>query len=420
MSKLRVGIIADQEYVLERGGESSYYHVLLNGINNFDFDNSIDIVNVVFCPKDCVLPNFKKPSIVIRRGKASTIKNIVKNKTASQSAQFFSRRNIVVKYLSDIVTARKKRKTEDILRANNIDLIYYLRPEMEVLNYPFIATHWDVGHKSMHAFPEVMLNGNYEKRENYYLQTLNKAFLILCESETGCEELEKYYSLYHDKLKVLPIFGGSIIETSISSALEKEILEHYQLTSENYFLYPAQFWAHKNHYNLIRAFHTHVTESNNTLLKLVLPGTDKGTMPYIKQVAEELGISGQVIIPGFVKSETLAVLYKNAIALIMPTFLGPTNLPLIEAAHLNCAVACSDLGGHREIMQEHAFYFEPANATSIKTSLEQMLDKKARDQLKFSAKQHITTSPFNLANSLNILNDMLVNCIPVRKTWGID
>jgi glycosyltransferase involved in cell wall biosynthesis len=127
-----------------------------------------------------------------------------------------------------------------------------------------------------------------------------------------------------------------------------------------------------------------------------------------------------VIIPGFVTQDELSVFYKNAIALAMSSYLGPTNMPLIEAAHLNCPVLCSNLEGHKEILGDNALYFDPSNVDAIKNTMQQVLDKNVRDKLRVSANEFIRNSPFKLSHSLKELEKILLQTKSKRKTWGID
>ena len=69
--------------------------------------------------------------------------------------------------------------------------------------------------------------------------------------------------------------------------------------------------------------------------------------------------------PEGLTEEEIASFYKHALALVMPSYLGPTNIPLIEAREFNCPVLCSDLDGHKEILGSEAIYFPPNNVIKI-------------------------------------------------------
>lgn len=418
MNKLRVGIVIDPFNTPTRGGTFSYYHTLLYGINDFDFDDNIEFVNIVFYKRDQPDLRLTKPSIFIRTSYAFGLAQKMFHDSDRKKYALLLRENPTIRYLYEAVKNIKKRKVEKLLAANRVDLLYYLQPEGNILNYPFIATHWDVGHRSTYPFPEVALNSEYEIRENYYVNVLNKALLILCESEAGAGELRKYYSFFDKKIKVMPMFGGSIMNIEIPPHQQEETLLKYKLKKERFFLYPAQFWALKNHYNLLQAYSKFRSARKDEEVKLVLCGSDKGNLNYIRQTIQDLSLEDSVLIQGFVPDHELNAFYRNATALVMPTFLGPTNMPLIEAARLHCPVLCSDLEGHREILGKHALYFDPADPDSIVHSMKGILDETDRDAWTNAAFRHISLSPFNLSYSLSVLNETLLKITPIRKTWG--
>ncbi|TDH27833.1 glycosyltransferase family 1 protein [Segetibacter sp. 3557_3] len=420
MSKIRVGVVIDAESVPTEGGGHAYYNRLLKGINDFSFNENVDIVNVVFYAGKVPELQLTKRSIYIKTGYGSKAKRPFRIRGFKYANLYLNKATSFLNFILHTFITNRNKKVERALRENGIDLLYYLKPRYAVLNFPFIATHWDIAHRSVYAFPEMIMNGEYEAREEYYLYTLNKAMFILCESDTGAKELLNFYALYKSKVKVVPAFGGNIINLEVPSDTQKTVLDKFGLVNQSYFLYPAQFWAHKNHYNLIVAFAKLLAERKQTHLQMVLCGSDKGNAAYIQELVNSLGLNGQVKLLGFVPDSDLSVLYQNALALTMATFLGPTNMPLIEAAHLSCPVLCSDLEGHREILGDHALYFDPADSNSIKHALIQVLDNGFRSKHSLSAQEYIRSSKFNLSNSLSELNAILVSAISIRRTWGLN
>ncbi|MBE7170973.1 MAG: glycosyltransferase family 4 protein [Williamsia sp.] len=417
--KLTIGIIVDTHLLPTSGGGFTYYYRLLQAINAYNWNNELEIVNIIFHKKTQQEPFLKKRILLINKNYIYSVKYLF-YKILYHIFHGIGKSRFKKRWLraANQIMQLQNRNTEKILAENHIDLVYYLRSEETSMNYPFMTTHWDVGHRSMYAFPEVALNGNYETRENYYLHVLNKAFLVICESETGAKELLHYYNLNPAKVKTVPIFSGGVIEQQVSDQEHAETLTRHGLEKNNFFLYPAQFWVHKNHYNLLQAFKLLLAETKNSKLKLLLCGSDKGNMTYIKQQITRLGLSGQISLPGYISDRELFVFYKNARALVMPTFLGPTNMPLLEAAELECPVLCSDLPGHHELMGDTALYFNPACAADISRCMHAIQDASLRRQLTTAARERIAASPFRLEKSLRRLEEILLEAMPIRKTWG--
>ena len=61
---------------------------------------------------------------------------------------------------------------------------------------------------------------------------------------------------------------------------------------------------------------------------------------------KELGLEEQIFLFGLCSGRRgMSVLYAGARALVMPTFFGPTNIPILEAWALGCPVLTSDIRG---------------------------------------------------------------------------
>jgi glycosyltransferase involved in cell wall biosynthesis len=68
---------------------------------------------------------------------------------------------------------------------------------------------------------------------------------------------------------------------------------------------------------------------------------------------------------GFVPDERMAALYAGAAALVMPTFFGPTNIPVLEAWSFGCPVLTSDIRGIREQAGDAAVLVDPTSVDSV-------------------------------------------------------
>jgi glycosyltransferase involved in cell wall biosynthesis len=195
---------------------------------------------------------------------------------------------------------------------------------------------------------------------------------------------------------------GKVVGLDVSSVMQSDILKKWNLENGQFYFYPAQFWAHKNHYALVQAFA--IVSQKNPSAKLVLSGSDKGNKKYIEELVSKLNLSEKVLFVGFISDEEVFALYKNAIALVMPTLLGPTNMPLLEAHALGCPVLCSNLQGHQKQMGDKAIYFDPLNPSDI-------ADKMSGTILRHPAYKDETDYG-------KILNDHFKKLLPLRRTFG--
>jgi glycosyltransferase involved in cell wall biosynthesis len=374
--KLRIGVVITESYSPESGGAFSYYAALLNAIDRHVFNPLLEFVFVRWGEGETLA--FDKEFLQIDQGTFKSDKARSK-KTLSNISKIpfsFVREQLKTRYetyITGSLKMKKKNNVEAWLKHHRVDLLYHLTPTTEDLNFPFVVTHWDIAHYSTWALPEISMNGVFEERELLYSSCYNKAFAIFCESETGKKELLRFKQIHEDKVFVVPIFPGQIIDLQIEKDEQlTRLRDEFSLQPHSYYLYPAQFWAHKNHYHLLLAFSKVL--SVHPHLKLVLCGSDKGNLAYLEKVIAQLQLQDSVLIPGFVPNETLYSLYKNAIALVMPTLLGPTNMPLLEAAFMGCPVITSASDGHKELLGDFGTYVDPLDEDAIANA---MLAKKA-------------------------------------------
>ena len=80
---------------------------------------------------------------------------------------------------------------------------------------------------------------------------------------------------------------------------------------------------------------------------------------------QALGLTERVHFLGVVPDDDIPAFYEGALALVMPAYSGPTNLPPLEAVILGCPVIYSDLPSFREQMRDAALYCDLAEVSSL-------------------------------------------------------
>ena len=396
---MKIGIWLGSDIVDTIGGGGSYSNRFLRLVDNYNFDEEIEL---------CYLTLTDNNKLNRKCINVSQIPALLYGITRfSKTLTNFIKR--VDKYII------KRKGLSKILKGSDLKIICYYRPtECMDSNFPFISNNWDIGHRSTHAFPEVIVNRTFEDRDIFYKQILPKSLLTICESETGRKELIDYTGLGAHKIRVMPIFAGGVTSLSVSDEKMMSILEKIGVRRLCYFYYPAQFWAHKNHIGLIKAFKEFKKTHEN--FKLVFSGSDRGNKDYIIEKTQKLGLAKDVIFLGFIPEEDVYSLYKNATCLVMASHFGPTNMPPIEAMELGCPVACSDLGGHREILGDNAVYFDSYDYQSIYHALEEIVNNRESWVDKIVKQKDLTM--FNAQFAMKRFNDILKEAIIIRENWG--
>ncbi len=246
--------------------------------------------------------------------------------------------------------------------AIDLDLIWHLSPGTPTLKIPFITTVWDLAHRIHAYFPEVSSErGNWQARDRGYLNTLPRSTYIFTGTAAGKAEIERFYQVPADRIKVLGLPTPEFALADLPAS--DEILTKYHL-SPDYLFYPAQFWPHKNHINLLLALKL-LSDRDGISLTLVLSGADKGNQKFIESTVAELGLGDRVKFLGFIPQADVAQLYRHALALVFVTFFGPDNLPPLEAFALGCPTIASQVAGASEQLGDAALLVDPQSPLAI-------------------------------------------------------
>lgn len=277
---------------------------------------------------------------------------------------------------------------EAFFTRQGIDLLYFLSPtvlavELERLNY--IATIWDFCHRDDPEFPEVRLDWEFEVRERFYRRVLPKAAAVLVDAESSRVHACRRYGLDPERVQVMPFAPapGTRIAKDEYEAGFIDIGRKYAL-SVPYVFYPAQFWAHKNHVYLLRGLQR-LAERFGQRVGAIFAGGDKGNLALVKVMAERLGLIERIRFAGFVPNDEMPYLYRQSVALVMPSYFGPTNLPPLEAFALGVPVLYPDKAGLREQVGTAALLMDLQDPDSLATHLNDLLTQPALRHLLVTA-----------------------------------
>ena len=133
---------------------------------------------------------------------------------------------------------------------------------------------------------------------------------------------------------------------------------------EQFLLYPAKGWAHKNHATLFDAFRS--LRSRHPDLDLVLTGATADELP---QVPAGVQVKGQV------SRAELVDLYGTAAALVFPSRYEGFGLPVVEAMSSGCPVAAASAGSLPEVVGDAGVLFDPEDAEDVARGVEEALDR---------------------------------------------
>jgi glycosyltransferase involved in cell wall biosynthesis len=279
--------------------------------------------------------------------------------------------NLKRHFFTSSFLSKFKGPIERLANKNKIEMIWFTSGYCyEAMDIPYIATVFDLQHRAQPWFPEVANNGQWAARELIYRYFLSKASYVIVGTEVGRQEVEFFYQIPKYRIHKLPHPTPSYI-LSFENKSKSYIRKKYNLP-ENFIFYPAQFWSHKNHINLLLAIKI-IKEKYGLKLNLVLTGSDKGNKDYIIQNVQKLNLSNQIYILGFVPKNEMAAFYKSSSMLAYISLCGPENLPPLEAFSAECPVISSHIIGSEEQFGDTVLFCDPTEPNDIAEKIYLML-----------------------------------------------
>ena len=270
-------------------------------------------------------------------------------------------------------------------------------------------TVWDLSHRDFVEFPEVNFKHEFDRRELLYQSTINKAVAVIVDSEYGKQNLISYYNASPHRIHACH-FTPSI---NIAHTKDMDIKAKYGIDGD-YIYYPAQFWAHKNHIYILEALQ--ILKEQNIIIRAIFSGSNQGNLAYILQSIEDFGLHDQVHYIGFAPNDEIAALYQQSLALVMPTYFGPTNIPPLEAFSLGVPVVYSDLPDLREQVGDAALMCDLKDPRSLAGHLKDLLQNQAlREHLALKGRERL--KELNYHTIAEVLCLVLDDFAIKRKCW---
>lgn len=304
------------------------------------------------------------------------------------------------------------RLNEAALR-NEIDIIWFLSISYEHTDLPFIVPVWDLQHRTSPCFPEVSTAGELSTRDTLYDHFLSRATFILTGTTQGKEEIAWYYRVPQDKIIVNPLPLSEPIGT-VPISITEELVNH-NLMACPFLFYPAQFWPHKNHVVLLETLQK-LKQQYGLQLKLVLTGSDKGNLGFVSRKVQQMNLVDDVVIMGFVETKTLCWLYRNALALLYPSFFGPDNIPPLEAFSAGCPVVAADVPGVREQLNDAAILVSPTDAQGVADAVSALTrSPQLREEL--IQKGYVLVADRTPSHYVHVTLNAIESFTAVRRCW---
>jgi glycosyltransferase involved in cell wall biosynthesis len=249
-------------------------------------------------------------------------------------------------------------------RKYRLDLMHWFANTIAVTSsVPGVVTVYDLHFfENPHAF-------SWTKRiylQTMFSHTVRRAALLLPMSETTAHALSNVFKVRLERMQVIPAIVSASFHP-VSSTKVIELRGKYNLPDQ-FWLYVAHFYPHKNHLRLLQAYHE-LKLSGFLPWPLVFRGNDQGSRSEVVQLVRQLSLENEVRFMPHLSEGELAVLYSAATALVFPSLYEGGGIPLLEAMACGCPVIASDISAVREFGGDAIFRFDPEDLPSIRNTM---------------------------------------------------
>jgi len=178
---------------------------------------------------------------------------------------------------------------------------------------------------------------------------------------------------------------------------QKAARKKYGLADDDFVMvYLAEYTANKNHEMLVRAAAPIMRE--NSKVKLLFLG-EGPMMDATRELAKELGVEKQVLMPGYIRDNYMALVQSCNLCVSASKREG-LGLGVLEAIYCGLPALLADNRGHRDIVDDKKKYLFALDDVDA-------LTKKMRDAIAEPAKYHLDfPERYSMHNSLSEMREI--------------
>jgi glycosyltransferase involved in cell wall biosynthesis len=250
---------------------------------------------------------------------------------------------------------------------------------------PSVVTVVDAQEK---YYPQFFTKQALWNREKFYKASTKTADQVITISEFSKESIASFHRLNRKKIHVAYLAADQGFFEPLRP------LDRRLHLPGNYIFYPANFWLHKNHDNLLKAL-LFLKNKFNLKVDCILTGFEVDNGYPLEKKINEYGLKNQVKTIGYVNQEEIKHIYAGAKMLCFPSLFEGFGMPIVEAMAVGCPVVCSNAASIPEITGDEALLFDPNDPLDIAAKIRELwTDEKMRKTLTAKGKERVKKFSF--------------------------
>ena len=251
-----------------------------------------------------------------------------------------------------------------------LDLIHFpttvISPVIQAV--PVVLTFFDM---QQEFYPENFSAMERLRRRLTYRPSAQWAAVIISPSSFTTETLVQRYHIARHKIRQVPAGIASHFRPEPDPQVRAAVRQRYGLP-EDFILYPANAWPHKNHRRLLAAL-VRLNTMYGLRLNLVCTGARWRAGETLTQMARSAGLLEQQFFDlGFVHAEDMLPIYCATRLMVFPSLFEGFGIPVLEAMACGCPVVCANTTSLPEVGGEAVRLFDPLNVPAMAETIRQV------------------------------------------------
>jgi glycosyltransferase involved in cell wall biosynthesis len=234
---------------------------------------------------------------------------------------------------------------------------------------PAVTIH-DLAFKRM---PELCEAGNVAFLEKHIPRTLERAGLVLADSQFTARELVDVYGYPEERIRV--VYLG--VDKGFHAAGQREVdrVRRRHELPEKFILFVSTIEPRKNIGSLLQAYGL-LRESAISLPQLLIVGEGgwRSEMKNIERLIEKLGLGKVVRVINYVGHDELPAVYTAAELFVFPSLYEGFGLPPLESMACGTPVVCSNSASLPEVVGDAALLVPPQDVEGMAKAMHRILD----------------------------------------------
>ena len=264
----------------------------------------------------------------------------------------------------DVQLPRSDGTIENTLSA---DVVHFTVQRAFLTTTPSIYHPHDLQHVHL---PQFFDDAERRKRDVTYRTYCKQAVMVAAAATWVRDDLIKQFDLPKEKVQVVPL-APILTEYAEPTAQDVASVRVKYNLPEQFILYPAQTWPHKNHLRLVEALAI-LRDRHGLVVPLVACGRHNEFFATIERRATERGVRDQLHFLDFISGFDVQCLYRLCRAVVIPTLFEAASGPLNDAFVAGAPAACSNVTALPRQAADAALVFDPHEPAAIARAVRQL------------------------------------------------